>query len=153
MKISDFSQVREDGKVISIGMTVRDMLAKGWMPSKVVLIKWEHCGELIHFSAPHGVHAIPVSGGEFIAAILDEDTNNSNARLTILSANGSIHGGMENRLMDSGRYVSGRFVWFETAMIAENDQFGVVFQSDFGESYRCDVDARHLLIVSSIRIK
>jgi hypothetical protein len=151
-QISNFIQVRADGKVVPAGMTVKEMLAKGWLPAKVVALRWSCREAPIQFMAPHGAHGILVPGGDFVAAIVDEDENGINSLLTILSADGFIYGQLQNRLVVSGSNVDGHFVWFEPAMAPGQDRFGAVFQTDIAGLYRCDIDARELSILDIARI-
>lgn len=150
--ISNFLQIRTDGKIVPAGMTVHEMLSRGWVPSKVVSLRWSSSEADVEFPALHGVHGIPVPGGNYVAAILDEDDSGINSRLVVLSPDGSVHGRLQNKLVESGLNTGGRFIWFEPAMNPGVDRFGVVFQTDTAGQYRCDIDARGLALLSINRI-
>lgn len=152
-QVSDFAQVRADGKTIPSSMSVKDMLALGWEPAKVTELKWHYNGDEIEISTPNGIHGIVVNGGNYIAALYGgEDVNLSN-RLIILSPDGSIHGTIENCINDSGHSYRGAYRWFEEAMILSTDTFGVIFQTDEQTAFRCDVDARAASLISAVKVR
>jgi hypothetical protein len=144
--ISNFFQVRSDGKQVPAGMKVEEMLARGWLPSRVIALKWTYQGRPIEFAAPNGVHGVVVPGGDFVAAIVDEGDTNDSGCLLVLSANGSVHGRVANEVSVSGKTVHGRFCWFEPPLAPKADVLGTVFQGGSTNMYRCDVDARRLEI-------
>lgn len=140
-RVSNFVQVRADGKHIPAGMAVAEMLALGWSPSKVIALRWADDGTPIEAAAPQGIHGIVVPGAAFVAAIFDEDASGTNSQLQVLLPDGTVLGRLPNRLTVSGSEVVGHYAWFEPAMEPGTDRFGVVFQAQEGGSYRCDVDA------------
>jgi hypothetical protein len=144
--ISNFLQVRSDGKLVPAGMKVEEMLARGWVPSRVIALKWTYQGRPVEFSAPDGVHGILVQGGNFVAAIVDDDDTGQNSHLLVLSASGSVHGRLTNEVSVAGQTVQGRFCWFEPPMAPGADTLGAIFQGGAERTYRCDVDARRIEI-------
>lgn len=152
-QVSDFVQVRADGNVVPASMTVKEMLALGWGPCKVIALRWIHDGKAVEVAAPHGVHGIVVPGGNFVAAILNEDESGAISLLTVLWPDGSVHGKLENRLRHAGLEVDGRYGWFESAMTLSTDTFGAVFQAADEGTFRCDIDARALRLSGAARIR
>jgi hypothetical protein len=152
-RVADFEQVRADGNVIPAAMTVREMLARGWGPAKVIALRWTHDGNPVEYAAPNGAHGIVVPGANFVAAILDNDLSGANTRLAILSPNGAMHGTLENSLPLTGIEAEGRYGWFEPAMTPGADTFGVVFQAGAAGEFRCDVDARDLRVLTVAQVR
>lgn len=152
-RVSNFVQVRADGKQVPAGMTVAEMLAQGWAPSKVVALRWEDDGAPVEAAAPHGIHGIVVPGAAFVASILDEDGSGTNSQLQVLSPDGAVQGRLPNRLTVSGSEVVGHYSWFEPAMEPGTDRFGVVFQAQDGASYRCDVDASEPRLLRAVPVR
>jgi hypothetical protein len=155
MQVSNFEQVRADGNVIPAEMTVREMLALGWGPAKVVALRWSHDGKAVECAAPNGVHGIAVPGGNFVAGIVDEDASGAKTQLVVFSPDGSKRGALDNRLrvLGTGAEVNGRFGWFEPAMSPEADKFGAIFQAGAEGDFRCDIDAGDLRILAVTRIR
>lgn len=152
-QVSNFEQIRADGNVVPAAMTVTEMLARGWGPSKAIALRWFRNGDAVEYAAPNGIHGIAVPGGDFVAAILEEDSSGTNSWLTILSPDGSIRGKLENNLKHAGVDTDGRFVWFEPAMEPGVNKFGVVFQTAAQGEFRCDIDARELRVLTVARIR
>ena len=135
------------------GMTVTEMVALGWSPSKVVALRWEADGAPVEAAVPHGIHGMVVPGAAFVAAILDEDGTGTDNQLRVLSPDGAVRGTLPNRLTVSGTDVVGHYAWFEPAMEPGTDRFGVVFQAQDGGSYRCDVDANGPRLLGVVPIR
>lgn len=150
-QISNFVGMRADGKEVPSGMTATEMLALGWSPSKVLAVRWLHAGVPVEFAHADGVHAMVVSGGNFVAAIVSDDMN---SRLIVLSADGSVHGELSNRLTVSGQVIEGYYGWFEPAMSPGKDKFGSIFQTEAGSSgIRCDIDASAPEVVAATPVR
>ena len=141
MKISNFVQLRADGKLIPNGMTVKSMLSLGWEPSKVVALRWTYGSHQVEFAPGPPVHAIVVPGEDFVAALVYAGGEGAASRLTIINPDGSIHGALENRLDVAGSTAAGEFGWFDPAMTPAANVFGTVFQTSSGDDLRCDIDA------------
>lgn len=152
-QIADFVQVRADGKLVPSTLTIKEMLARGWQPSKVVALKWNGGGREVEVQAPSGIHGIVVPGANFVAALYGGDEINPRGRLIILSSDGSMHGEIDNFVSISGKGFCGTFGWFEPAMAPHVDMFGVVFQTDEQVALRCDVDASTSSFVKVIKVQ
>jgi hypothetical protein len=152
-QVSNFVQVRADGKLVPSTLTVKEMLALGWTPSKVVALRWTHDGKEVEVDAPYGVHGIVVPGANFVAAVHDEEEADRHGRLMILSPNGSVYSELENRVSVFGHEYNGRYGWFEPAMTPRIDTFGAVFQTDGQGDLRCDVDASGPQLLNAVRIR
>jgi len=153
MRISNFVELRADGKSIPAGTSVQDMLDRGWTPSKVIALKWRLGEREIEFAPPHGVLAIVVPGEEFVAVMVRRDEADEIRRLTVLNADGSVHGELNNQLLVGSKSVEGRFAWFEPAMTPGADIFGAVFQTRSGDDLRCDIDASSLRVLNIARTR
>lgn len=150
-QISNFSEVRADGRTIPSTMTVNDMLAAGWESSKVIMLKWTQEEEPVEIYGKYGVHGIVVPGGNFVAAIYEEGETDKFTKLAILLPDGSIHGELKNSITISTRKIYGCYKWFEPATNPRTNTFGVVFQTENDGDFICDVDANTLCAVSVIR--
>lgn len=152
-QIVDFVQVRADGKLVPSTLTVRDMLALGWEPSKMVALRWNHGNREVEIEASDGVHGIVVPGANFVAALVGGDETNASGRLVIISPDGSTHGEIGSPASISGRDVRGAFGWFEPAMTPRMNTFGAVFQTDEQAAFRCDIDATEPALISAIKVQ
>lgn len=152
-QIVDFVQVRADGRPVPSTMTVRDMLALGWEPSKVVALRWNHDNREVEFEGADGVHGIVVPGANFVAALVGGDEATASGRLIIISPDGSIHGEIGSPTSISGRDVRGAFGWFEPAMTPRTNTFGTVFQTDEQAAFRCDIDANEPALIRAIKVQ
>jgi len=140
-QITEFMRVRADGNLVPSEMPVEAMLARGWGPCSVIALKWTFDGKEVEVNAPKGIHAIVVPGGNYVAALHNDDKSNPTNNLLVLGKDGSVHGKVESGIWESGQYYSGTFDWFEPAIIPAADTFGVVLQTNDQRAFRCDVDA------------
>jgi len=153
MYVSNFLELRADGKSIPAGMDVQGMLDLGWGPSKVIALKWTLGERQIDFEAPHGVLGAVVPGAQFIAVMVRNDEADQIRRLTVLNADGSVHGRLDNQLRVGDAMVDGRFGWFEPPMTAGPNTFGAVFQTSAGDDLRCDIGADSLSVLRIARTR
>lgn len=153
MEISNFVQVRVDGKLIPQGMTVKIMLELGWQPAKVVALRWDWGSQQIEFAPPRPLHATVVRGQTFVAAIMEGELASQAGRLVVVNPDGSIHGSLDNRLDVAGQTSAGQFGWFEPAMTAGANIFGAVFQTSAGDDLRCDIDANEVKVLRTALIR
>jgi hypothetical protein len=107
--ISNFVQVRADGKLIPPTLAVREMLALGWEPSKVVALRWTHNGQQIKVELSGGIHGVVVPGENFVAALCGENELSLDGEVTIFAPDGSIHGKIGGPIAVSGHDVRGTF--------------------------------------------
>ena len=152
-QIVAFAQVRTDGKLVPSDMTVEEMAALGWGPSKVVALRWIYRGEQVTIDGRVGVHGIVVPGANFVAALLGGDETHPNRYLVIFSPDGSVHGKINGPISISGREHRGTFGWFEPAMTPAPNMFGAVFQTDRQAALRCDVDASRPALTGAIKVQ
>ncbi|MCA3696515.1 hypothetical protein [Aquidulcibacter sp.] len=150
--IVNFVQVSADGKLIPASMTVRDMLALGWEPSKVVALRWTHDGQQVDVEIPRGIHGVVVPGENFVAALCGADELNLDGEVTIFAPDGSMHGKIGGPIAVSGHIFHGTFGWFEPAMDPKANTFGAVFQTDQQTTVRCDIDASALALTNAIEV-
>jgi hypothetical protein len=153
MHISNFVEQRADGKSIPTGMDAQGMLDLGWAPSKVIALRWTLGARQIEFPAPHGVLGAVVPGRQFIVVMVRNDDSDQVRRLTVLNADGSVHGRLDNQLHVGDATVDGRFGWFEPAMTPAPNTFGAVFQTNAGDDLRCDIDAAALSVLRIARTR
>lgn len=151
--IVNFVQVRADGKLIPASMAVREMLALGWEPSKVVALRWTHDGQQIDVKSPSGIHGVVVPGENFVAALCGQDELNLDGEVTIFAPDGSMHGKIGLPIAVSGHIFRGTFSWFEPAMAPRVNAFGAVFQTDQQTTLRCDIDASALALTNVIEVQ
>lgn len=146
-QITDFVQLRGDGKVVPSSMSVQEMLAQGWGPATVVGLRWMNGAKLVEIRSESGVHGIAVPGGDFVAAIF------AGEQLKILNNDGAIVGQIPNLLRLPGGIEVGAFGWFEPAMtpadssVVCRNRFGAAFLSALG-TFRCDIDAQSMAVVA-----
>lgn len=151
-QIANFVQVRADGRLIPATMAVREMLALGWGPSKVIALRWTHDGRQIEVEVSSGIHGIVVPGGNFVAALYGEDAAGPAVDMVIFSPDGSIHGKVSSPISISGNDFRGAFGWFEPAMTPRMNTFGAVFQADEQTTLRCDIDASASALIDAVKV-
>lgn len=151
-QITNFAQLRADGRVIPAAMTTSEMLALGWKPSKVIALSWVYCNRQIKVEEHDGIHGILVPGGNYIAALLNTKKSDRKEDVVVFSPSGSIHGIIGSPIYFSNSDFYGAFSWFEPAMEARVDTFGAVFQTDRQTTFRCDIDARVPVVTKALQI-
>jgi hypothetical protein len=146
--ISNFHEIRRDGKVIPDGMTGVQMLAAGWEPDKVLWLRWDWYGHPIELASPYGLLSRVVPNHEYLALLEDTDASGDHATLRICLPDGTIRENFPNILewagtADSGaRKEAGEYVWFQTPKSPLPTAFAVVFKVyRNGATYRVDIDA------------
>lgn len=152
-KVSYFVQVRSDGNLVPDKMNVTEMLSRGWGPSKVIALKWEHNGQAIEYNTINSIHGIVVPGSNYVAAIVQSDVSGTRSQLIILSPDGALHGDFQNSLKNVGEDIDGCFSWFEPAIKPSADRFGIIFQAVNGNEFRCDINAQDLRVITAVRVR
>lgn len=152
-QITEFEEVRADGRAIPAAMTVEALLAKNWPRLKVVALRWCSNGTPVGYSALGSVAGIVVAGNAFVAAMTFDGPSAENTRLLILLSNGTEHATVEPHARYMGADRRGYWNWFETAMNPREDVFGAVLSTLDDGDFLCDIDARtaHVLAVRRTR--
>jgi hypothetical protein len=146
--ISNFRELRRDGKVIPEGMTAVQMIAAGWEPDKVLRLQWDWNGHPIELVSPYGFLSRIVRSHEYLAVLEDTDATGDYARLSVYLPDGTIRESFPNILEFPGtaqspaRTEPGEYVWFETPKSTLSTTFGAVFKVYRNNAtYRADIDA------------
>ena len=139
--ISNFVTHRRDGYDIPEGMTLAEMLRRGWPPDRVVRVSWTSDGAAISLSDDDGLLARVVPGRRFVAVIGRPRPAATQLGLWVIDAAGRRHARVDDTQEILGARAKGEFLWFETPVVAAEDRFGVVFQHPDGRQFRLDVDA------------
>lgn len=137
-RVEGLREIREDGRVIEPGMSVDEMIARGWQPSKVPRLEWT-CGErTVVMTDERGFlcRVLPDKSG--VAIIVG-----GSAR--ILNADGSLRLDIPQQLSGNGRTYSGHFAWFERPHT--DSAIALVLKTDSGD-YRFDIHAQTGAVLS-----
>jgi hypothetical protein len=146
--ISNFHEIRRDGKVIPEGMTGVQMLAAGWEPDKVLWLRWDYYGQPIELASPYGFLSRVVPSHEYLAVLEDTDETGDHARLSVYLSNGTFRGTFPNILDLPGNSQigphreAGEYAWFQKPKSPLPTAFAAVFKVyRTGGTYRVDIDA------------
>ena len=143
--ISDFVEVRRDGRIIPAGMTVAAMLEAGWSADIVVRARWRHDASEVAIEDGGGLLAVPVVGGHHVAAIL------SDGSLTIYDELGEPKHVWSHMIESQGSAWRGKFCWFEKSILA--GRVNAVFEDESSALFLCEIDAVLGQVVSVSRTR
>lgn len=140
--ISNFKEVRRDGKAIPESMTVDQMAALGWSPERVNAVAWDDDGEAVALHAQHGLLSKLLPDREGVAYLENEDENGLRSTLSVLNADGSVRFVVPNAQVINGSKEAGTYCWYEPARSVPATHFGVVFRLDRNQAlFQIDIDA------------
>ena len=146
--ISNFHELRRDGKVIPEDMTAVQMTAAGWVPDKVLRIRWDWDGHPIELTTPFGFLSRIVSSREYIAVLEDTDATGDHATLSIYLPDGTLRENYPNivQFPETERWPAhtepGEYLWFQTPKSPVPTAFAVVFKVDRNSAtYQVDIEA------------
>ena len=136
--ITSLTQIREDGKLITAGMTSRDMLAQGWAPSPILSLEWRSNSKRVVLDTPAGALAKLSPNYEQVALI---DGSGPYSTLKIYDSDGKQTLDIPNCLIISGRNHPGTYQWFEPARDPNPNAIGAIFAvTDNGSTWQVDID-------------
>jgi hypothetical protein len=146
--ISNFHEIRKDGKVIPEGMTGVQMITAGWEPNKVLYLRWESCGLPVELASPYGFIRHIVPSREYLVVLEDTDEFGDNTRLLVYLPDGTLWRNLPNIVDFSvmARHLwqeePGHYVWFESTKSPLPTAFGAVFKAYRNNAtYRADINA------------
>jgi hypothetical protein len=146
--ISNFYEIRRDGKVIREGVTALEMITSGWEPDKVLSLRWDWDGHPIELVSRYGFLSRVVSSREYLAVLEDTDATGGHATLSVYLPNGTRREDFPNILEfpETAKFPAhkeaGEYVWFQTPKSQLPTAFAVVFRVYYnGATYRVDIDA------------
>ena len=114
--ITEFSELRRDGSVLTEEMSVEDAFQLG-PPSKVVELRWLSDGTPVRLAAPNGVLARVMPQRTCVVLILD-------GAVSVIDAGGL--------LMRSVPLGPGEPLWFEPPRSSQPDELGIVVRTPAG---------------------
>jgi hypothetical protein len=146
--ISNFHEIRKDGKVIPEVMTAVQMITAGWKPDKVLYLRWESCGLPVELASPYGFLSCIVPSREYLVVLEDTDVTGGHARLSVYLPDGTLGRSLPN-IVDFSVMARqlwheepGEYVWFESTKSTLPTAFGAVFKAYRNNAtYRADIDA------------
>ncbi len=142
MTIQNFRKIRRDGRIIYESMTAQEMISTGWLPDKVIEIRWNNDFGPVSIRAKFGILAKVVSGREYVAALTESDETGLRCTLSIFNGDGECHLSLPNIQKVQGKDENGEFCWFETSRVESLNVFGVVFCRDLDNSpFQLVIDA------------
>jgi hypothetical protein len=139
--ITDFVSHRRDGHAIPEGMSLADMLRRGWPADRVVRVGWQSDGGAVRLADDDGLLARVVPGRRFVAVIGRPRPLATQSGLWVVEAGGKQATRVDDTQAILGVRVQGDFLWLEVPVVAAEDRFGVIFQHPDGRQFRLDVDA------------
>jgi hypothetical protein len=138
--ITQFKEIRRDGKVIVESMTLEDVVALG-ATEKVVEAQWQSGGQTVSIKDSHGLLAKVVAGHAYVA-VNAHDAAGQHRVLSILNADGSVRWHVPNMQSVRGQAEVGEFRWFEAPRQAAAQLLGVVFHCTVDSAmFQLDIDA------------
>jgi len=91
MQITEFVNVRRDGRILGEEVGPREFAKLGWKPERTIEVRWKWSGTPVSVKGEHGIWTKIVHGGWYIAALVqlapDPDRR---CRLVIYNGNGSV---------------------------------------------------------------
>lgn len=126
--ITNFREIRGDGKVIDRSVTIDKMIDLGWMPDKVVRLEWMYDGSSVVIENKFGILSKVLYGENKVVMLLNRDDVHDKKDLVIVDGLGGNERKIPNKLDILGREVVGKFVWFEDAALNLSGCFSVVFE-------------------------
>lgn len=121
--ISNFIEIRRDGKIIPEGMTYDQWEELGWAPEKVIRIRWDYEGRPVELEDSGGMLAEIIDSRTAIAIEINGGQN-----LSVYDPNGKLRCRVPNVQNISGKDLSGVFAWFGKVEIDIAHCFAVVFE-------------------------
>lgn len=139
---NSFIEVRRDGRVIDESMTTDRMLEEGWLPDKVIALRWDWSGTMIELRTAFGFLAQIVPDREYVAVLEEIDGTGDHAVLSVYNANGALHRSFRNLVEVAGTLEVGEFSWFEEPVSPLPTAFSPVFTvARTGGTFQVDIDA------------
>jgi hypothetical protein len=136
-QITDFVEIRRDGRIIDREMTVDRMVALGWPPERIVRVTWKNDGRQVELADASGISAKVLSTYDAVALIVD-----NGAHLVVLNSDGTERYRLGGKIVVGGNRRGGAFRWFERARSGSPTNFGIVFERPSDRSfYELEIDA------------
>jgi hypothetical protein len=126
--INSVEEVRTDGKVIDESMNVDAMLAMGWPPCHVNVVRWKDGEQPVELKHDAGITIHVSRSRRFVAALINLDASADQNDLIILNSDGRVRYRIPNVQPLNGEAESGKFVWFEDSALPDVDVFRVIFE-------------------------
>lgn len=146
--ITDFQQIRADGKLLPNDMNIEEMFARGWESCKVTLIRWNNNGQPVEMNHEGGMLAEILPSKELMVVLIGEelepksDDMSALNKVSVFNADGSLRYTISNTQEIRGKQELGSFCWFERMDSSDKNTIGVVFELDInGAQYLMSLDA------------
>ncbi|QOV89919.1 hypothetical protein [Humisphaera borealis] len=134
MPIDNFSEVRNDGRIITKTITLEKMAKLGWAPDLVVQLRWNWNGKRVVKNYPTGVLGKHLEPHDRVAVIVDE------SGLQVLDGEGGLVFTVSDRIEVNGNQVRGAYRWFEPLPKPSASRFGAVLEDPEGRLYQVEID-------------
>ena len=148
--IQQFQKIRRDGKVIDESMTPEDMIRAGWMPDKVLVLRWVWYDRTVELRSQFGFLSRIVASRELLAVLEDTDASGQNTVLTVYHTDGSPRMTFQNNVPIAGKPQAGVFASFRSPQSGVPTAFAVLFDVFYnGARYQVEIDAASGNILST----
>ena len=144
--ISNFEQIREDGRILQEGMTLQDLQRLGWNIEKIRKLQWLSDGRRVFVGAEYGFLGKVTPSRQYVMAMDFMDPTGHRSQLKSFKADGSLACSIPNDPLVQGEKREGEYQWFEPARVNAPDAIGVVFRftkdgASYQSDYQLDIDA------------
>ena len=147
--ITNFQQIRADGKLLPNDMNIEEMFARGWEPCKVTLIRWDNNGQSVEMKHEGGMLAEVLPSKELIVILIGEELNPKSDdmsalnNVSVFNADGSLRHIISNTQEIRGKQEPGSFAWFEKFDSPSKDTIGLVFEPNINR-------AQYLMVLDAL---
>ncbi len=140
--IQHFQKLRRDGKVIEESMTGEDMIRAGWMPDKVIALRWTWYDRTIELHSQFGFLSRVVASREYVAVLEDSDAAGQRTILSVYQADGTPRIMFQNVVPIAGEPEAGIFASFRSPQSGMPTAFSVLFDVyRNGGRFQVEIDA------------
>ena len=142
MSITDFKEIREDGRVIPESMTREELASQEWPISRIREVRWRDAGKEVQLTNSGGILARILPNRSGVIALFFPEVGGNADRALIYDADGRLRHDLAKPSIDGVR-LSGGFAWLESSEAVPTENVGIVFSRDSrNELIYFDVDPR-----------
>ena len=127
--VTNFEQVREDGKITHPNMTASQIAALSGTIVKVVRAQWVCDEKVVGIDNAKGLSAQATASENHVAILLAEDASWTKTRLQLLRANGALVSEVPDTIEINGTPRQGHWAWLKKPRLSGPDIIGAVFTS------------------------
>lgn len=147
--ISKIKEIRKDGKMIDESLTLTKLIQMGWLPSKIIEIKWEFDGKTISLKSDYGFLNRVTDDRQHLAVMEDIDPTGAVCEFRIYDGHGKLQRIIPNQIPLRNNERTGMFRNFRPPQVKTPTALGAVFDADAdptgtltdGGAWQVDIDS------------